>query len=225
MAGSKAPVPSLAHERHAWRDGKQRVAGVDEVGRGAWAGPLVAAAVALPAEPASRARLTRALNNAGLTVRDSKQLRPEQRRRIVDILARLSIPTAIAEVPVSAIDSVGVGRANTLALREAVLALDPDVDLVLADAFAVPDLSCRCVPIVRGDCISMTIALASIVAKTYRDRRMAELDEQWPQYGFAAHKGYGTAAHRRALGLHGPCVHHRSSFAPIAGMNAGVVAD
>lgn len=225
MPADRRREPTLDWERRAWRDGKLVVAGVDEVGRGAWAGPLVAAAVAVPAEPAARARLTRALNRAGVVARDSKQLSAGQRHRVVEIIARLGMPTSVVEVPVEVIDRIGVGRANIQALREAAAAIQPAASHVLVDAFDVPDLPCSHDAIVRGDCISLSIALASIVAKTHRDLAMTKLAEEWPEYGFPRHKGYGTAMHRRALAEFGPTRHHRVSFAPIAGMLADVVAD
>ncbi len=225
MRASRVATPALDWERRAWRGGKHVVAGVDEVGRGAWAGPLVAAAVAVPADPAARARLTRALNRAGAIVRDSKQLSADQRLRVVDVLQQLDVPTAVVEIPVDEIDLVGVGRANRRALREAAAAIRPAADHVLVDAFEVPDLPCSHDAIVRGDSVSVSIALASIVAKVHRDRVMAELGQQWPDYGFALHKGYGTALHRQALAAHGPSRHHRASFAPVAGLLVDVVAD
>ncbi|HMM41003.1 MAG TPA: ribonuclease HII [Thermomicrobiales bacterium] len=218
-------MPNLVWERNAWRAGKLVVAGVDEVGRGAWAGPLVAAAVALPAEPTARARLTRTLNRAGALVRDSKQLSADQRRRVVDVIEQVGVPFAIAEIPVDVIDRIGVGRANKRGLRDAAAAIRPAADHVLVDAFEIPDLLCSCDAIVRGDCVSLSIALASIVAKTHRDRIMIELGEQWPEYGFALHKGYGTVLHQRALAAHGPTRHHRASFAPVRRLLTDVVAD
>lgn len=218
-------MPNLVWERNAWRAGKLVVAGVDEVGRGAWAGPLVAAAVALPAEPTARARLTRTLNRAGAVVRDSKQLSADQRRRVVDVIEQVGVPFAIAEIPVDVVDEIGVGRANKRALRDAAAAIRPAADHVLVDAFEIPDLLCSCDAIVRGDCVSLSIALASIVAKTHRDRIMTELGEEWPEYGFALHKGYGTALHQRALAAHGPTRHHRRSFSPVGGLLTDVVAD
>lgn len=225
MRADRRSGPTLSWERRAWHAGKLVVAGVDEVGRGAWAGPLVAAAVALPADPAARARLTRALNRAGAIVRDSKQLSPGQRERVVDVIASMGVATAIAEVSASAIDELGLGRANSRALRDAAAALAPNADHVLIDAFDVPDLECSHDAIVRGDCVSLSIALASIVAKTHRDRVMRAMDDEWPTYGFASHKGYGTALHRRALEAYGPTSQHRTTFAPVAGLAHDVVAD
>lgn len=225
MPAERCIVPTLDWERRAWRGGKLVVAGVDEVGRGAWAGPLVAAAVTVPAEPTARARLTRALNRAGAVVRDSKQLSADQRRRVVNVIEQLGIPTSIVEISVDVIDRIGIGRANKQALRDAAVAIQPAADHVLVDAFEVPDLRCSYDAIVHGDCASLSIALASIAAKTHRDRILVELDEQWPEYGFALHKGYGTALHRRALAEYGPTRHHRASFAPVAGLLADVIAD
>jgi ribonuclease HII len=209
-------APGLTWERRAWTAGKSVVAGVDEVGRGAWAGPLVAAAIALPREPQARARLTRAFNHAHASVRDSKQLKVCQRELIARVLLDLNIPYAIVEISVLEIDATGVGTANRAALRQAALALDPLPEHVLVDAFPLDDLGCSHDAIIRGDSASTSIALASIVAKVHRDALMTRLDEQYPEYGFAAHKGYGTAAHRQAIDRFGITCHHRTSFAPIA---------
>ncbi|HQZ90345.1 MAG TPA: ribonuclease HII [Thermomicrobiales bacterium] len=225
MPPSRRPIPALVWERRAWRAGKLVVAGVDEVGRGAWAGPLVAAAVVVPAEPSARAQLTRALNRAGAVVRDSKQLNAAQRSRVVEVVQGLGIPMAISEVSVEIIDQVGVGRANKLALREAASTVRPGVDHVLVDAFEVPGLNCTHDAIVHGDSVSLSIALASIIAKTHRDQIMTEMAEEWPVYQFQLHKGYGTAAHRLALATYGPTPHHRTSFAPVAESLADVVAN
>ena len=208
--------PTLRWEKQAWRGGKLMVAGVDEVGRGAWAGPLVAAAVVLPRDPAARARVTRAINHAETAVRDSKKLSSDQRRRVLDVLCALDIPYAVSVIDVHELDVIGLGAANRLALCRAVGALSPAPEHVLVDAFRLNALPCSHDPIVRGDCVSRTIALASIVAKQYRDALMTALDAEHPEYGFASHKGYGTAEHRTAIERYGITAQHRTSFAPIA---------
>ncbi|HUG16272.1 MAG TPA: ribonuclease HII [Thermomicrobiales bacterium] len=216
MSSIRNQSPSLRWEKDAWSGGKLLVAGVDEVGRGAWAGPIVAAAVALPADPAFRARLTRALRRAETPIRDSKQMSPQQRRRAVSAIQDIGMQFAVASIPASDIDVVGLGLANRQVLCDAVQALSPEPDHVLVDAFALPNLRCSHDAIVHGDSISFAIALASIVAKAHRDSLMIELCERFPVYGFSAHKGYGTAQHRAALLTHGPLEHHRRSFRPVA---------
>ncbi len=208
--------PTLRWEQQAWRDGKQLVAGVDEAGRGAWAGPLVAAAVVLPREPHARGRITRAINLAATVVRDSKQLSAEQRRRVVDVLRSLDVSHAVAVISAKEIDAIGLGRANRLALCSAVSGLMPEPEHVLVDAFRLDDLPCSHEPIIHGDNLSQSIAMASIVAKVFRDGLMADLDVALPTYGFGSHKGYGTAYHRAAIERHGVTAHHRTSFSPIA---------
>jgi ribonuclease HII len=192
------------------------VAGVDEAGRGAWAGPLVAASVILPCDPQRRARITRAMNRAETAVRDSKQLSPDQRQRVMDVLLELEIPYAVAAIEVDELDAIGLGQANKLAMYRAVARLSPEPEHVLVDAFRLEALSCSHNPIVHGDNLSQTIAMASIVAKLHRDAIMERLDDECPQYSFGAHKGYGTAVHRAALECYGVSPHHRTSFAPIA---------
>jgi ribonuclease HII len=211
-------APTLRWEKRAWRAGKLTVAGVDEVGRGAWAGPLVAAALILPNDPRSRARITRAIHQSGTAVRDSKQLSAEQRRRVFDVLSALSVAHAIAVIEVEEIDAIGLGAANRLALCRAVRSLTPEPEHVLVDAYRVDGLPCPHDAIVHGDNLSQSIAMASIVAKLHRDALMTALNDEHPEHGFAAHKGYGTFAHRAALERHGVTPQHRRSFAPIAQM-------
>lgn len=207
--------PGLRYEKAAWNSGHAVVAGVDEVGRGAWAGPLVAAALVLPQDPVTRARLTRTLNRQGLTPRDSKHLNHRQRLAIREVLDAVGISYAVIEIPVAEIDLHGVGEANQRALAEAVRSL-AGVEYALVDAFPVEGLECRCHPVIGGDRLCLSIALASIVAKVYRDNILIELDAAVPGYGFATHKGYGTALHRQAIAELGVSEHHRRSFRPVA---------
>jgi len=212
--------PSLRWERRAWEAGKLRVAGVDEAGRGAWAGPLVAAAVIVPADPRQRARLTRELNRTEAIVRDSKLLSAEQRGRVMDVLLTLEVPYSVAVIEVEELDAVGLGVANKLAMCRAIEQLTPEPEHVLVDAFRLESLPCTHEPIIRGDNTSQAIAMASIVAKLHRDGLMASLDLECPEYGFGAHKGYGTSAHRAAIERYGVSRQHRTSFAPIAELMA-----
>ena len=213
---SRFQPPSLRWERTAWAAGKVVVAGVDEAGRGAWAGPLVAAAVTLPASPRARALLTRALNQHGVPLRDSKLLTHAQRERGHAVVTALGLPHAVAIVEAAEIDALGLGRANRAALCRAATALNPSPEHVLVDAFRLPELGCDYDAIVHGDALCASIALASIVAKVTRDRIMSTLHVELPHYGFDAHKGYGVRAHANAIARHGVCREHRRSFEPVA---------
>jgi ribonuclease HII len=201
------PVASLEHERWLWQQGYRRVAGVDEAGRGALAGPLVAAAVALPDDPTLEAHL------AG--IRDSKLLTAAQRQTWFDTLTALGVGVGIAVVPASLVDAVGLTAAGQLAFSRAVAALPSPPDFVLADAFRLRDAPTPQLALIHGDARCAAIAAASVVAKVYRDALMAEVHERYPLYAFHQHKGYATAAHRAALGSHGPCPEHRRSYAPV----------
>ncbi len=201
--------PHLLYERRQLRAGLMSVAGVDEVGRGSWAGPLVAAAVVLPL---GRRGLLRTLE----CVADSKGLSPSEReaafRAIVDSGAGVAIGWATHQ----AVDRDGLGSANRAALCRAVRRLPSSPHSVLVDHFHLPECELPQVAITHGDSICLSIAAASVVAKVVRDRWMRFADMRYPGYGFGAHKGYGTAQHRRALETLGPSPLHRRSFAPVA---------
>jgi ribonuclease HII len=190
------------YERKARAQGATSIAGVDEVGRGALFGPVVAAAVILP--PDCRIR--------GL--RDSKQLLREDRERLAGIVEKKAIAIAIEEVSVEIIDRVNIYQATRIAMTAAVTRLSPAADHLLIDAMRL-DHPCAQTSIVYGDSLSISIAAASVVAKVYRDRRMRELDLEYPGYGLASHKGYGTPKHLAALEELGPCALHRKSFRPV----------
>ena len=180
------------------------IAGVDEAGRGPLAGPVVAAAVIL--NPAKRIR--------GLA--DSKVLSPQKRERLHDEIMDKALCCAIAMATVQEIDTLNILQATLLAMRRAVEGLRLPPALVMVDGNRLPVLPMRAEAVIDGDAKVKAISAASILAKVHRDRWCAEIDAQWPQYGFAAHKGYGTAAHLAALREHGACEHHRRSFAPVA---------
>jgi ribonuclease HII len=193
---------TLRYEKEAWRSGAQRVAGVDEVGRGSLFGPVLAAAVIL--DPGYRIR--------GL--RDSKLLPAERREELAIRIREHAIAWAIAAVDAARIDQINIHQASRLAMRAAVERLTPAADHLLVDAVR---LGCDCAqrPIIHGDALSASIAAASILAKVERDRLITEWDAIFPQYGLAAHKGYGTATHIAALRQYGPTPLHRQSFAPV----------
>ncbi len=190
----------LRRERTLWAEGFLRIAGVDEVGVGPLAGPVVAAAVVFPPDVGLKG------------VDDSKKLAPERRRELALAIRARAAAWAVARVEREEIDRVNIYQASLLAMRRAVLALDPQPDYVLVDARRIPGLKIPQEPIVKGDARCHAIAAASILAKTERDGLMEELESQFPGYGFAAHKGYPTDAHREAIRRLGPCELHRRSF-------------
>jgi ribonuclease HII len=191
------------YEKAARLQGATVVAGVDEVGRGSLFGPVVAAAVILPAETRIRG------------LRDSKQLLREDRERLAKVVERKAMAIAIEEVDAETIDRVNIYQATRIAMTAAVVKLSLAPDHLLIDAMKL-DLACAQTSIIYGDSLSISIAAASVVAKVYRDRRMCELHERYPQYGLASHKGYSTPEHLAALQKHGPCPLHRKSFRPVA---------
>ena len=188
-------------ELQARSDGFCFVAGVDEVGRGCLAGPVVAAACILDCE----AKVPEKLN-------DSKKLTAKQRERIAEELKGCAIAYAIGVVEPEVIDRINILEASKLAMVKAIEGLQPAADHLLLDAVQLRQLSLPQKAIIKGDSISYSIAAASVIAKTYRDALMCEYDAQFPRYGFAKHKGYAAAVHLAALREHGPCVLHRRSF-------------
>jgi len=205
---SDAPEQALRYR------GFRRIAGVDEVGRGALFGPVVAAAVVLPEKTGVLARM-------GL--RDSKQLSAEERERLEKKIRTLALAVGVAEVDAATIDRVNIYQASRLAMRLAVEGMvwaaphtpEPQApDHLIIDAMLI-DYPCEQTRLYYGDALCLSVAAASVVAKVYRDARMREMDAVYPQYGLAAHKGYATPVHRRALQEHGPCELHRRSFAPV----------
>lgn len=206
--------PTLDEEQRLWAAGHCLVAGLDEAGRGAWAGPLVAAAVILPAGAGDLlARL------AG--VRDSKQLSPGRREVLLPAIQASAVAVGVGVVPVADIDGLGIVAATRQAMGRAIAALSVAPDCLLIDYLALPGvpLPQRC--LVKGDARVLSIAAASIVAKVSRDRLMAALDGCWPGYGLARNKGYGTAQHQAALAALGPSGIHRRSFAPVRALQSG----
>jgi ribonuclease HII len=196
---SDAPEQALRH------CGFKVIAGIDEVGRGALFGPVVAAAVILPERASGLAK-------AGL--RDSKQLLREDRERLDKRIRRIALAVSIAEVDAETIDRVNIYQATRIAMLTAVQGLSLEPDHLLIDAMRI-DHPCRQTKLIYGDSLSLSIAAASVIAKVHRDALMRELDVMHPGYGLASHKGYGTPAHRRALLEHGPSVLHRRTFAPV----------
>lgn len=196
-----------AYEQAARVAGAQRIAGIDEVGRGALFGPVVAAAVVLPPDCHASALMA-----AGL--RDSKQLEAGDRERLAAMVRNCAVAVSIAEVDAATIDRVNIYQATKLAMLQAVEALTPAPDHLLIDALRLAH-PCPQTSIVYGDARSLSIAAASVVAKVYRDALMGELHRHFPVYGLDGHKGYSTPEHNRALLRHGPSPLHRRSFRPV----------
>ncbi len=202
MRRLRALICSDKHERAARQQGAAAIAGVDEVGRGALFGPVVAAAVILPAKVRLRG------------VRDSKQLEPEERERLDVRIRSVAIAVAIGFADAATVDAINIRRASHLAMLSAITQLMPQPDFLLIDAERL-DTPCPQKGIIYGDSISVSIAAASIVAKVYRDAWMCRYHDEYPQYGFASHKGYGTPEHLLALHTHGPTPLHRMTYEPV----------
>jgi ribonuclease HII len=205
------PIDRFEFERVLWTQGVARVAGVDEAGRGPLAGPVVAAAAILPSKWAESG-LPRELEG----LNDSKQLTANQREKFFAfITSRGEIEFGIAEVDAALIDEINILQATHRAMNDALAKLRPAPEHALVDGRPVTTMRVPQTAIVKGDARSYSIAAASVLAKVTRDRLMLEFDRQWPKYGFAGHKGYGTTQHLAAIAAHGPCPIHRRSFAPL----------
>jgi len=211
MPSRKSSKPEQLGLSLGWR-GVGLVAGVDEAGRGPLAGPVVAAAVILDDKRRIR----------GLA--DSKQLAPATRERLYDEIRAKALCCSVGEASVEEIDSLNILQATMLAMRRAVEGLRLKPVKVLVDGNRLPTLNVLAEAIVKGDARVKAISAASILAKVHRDRLCEELHAEFPHYGFAGHKGYGTPEHLEALLRHGACVHHRKSFSPVAAALARVSA-
>jgi|SRR3989344_4294615 len=194
--------PNLVIEKSLWKKGFQYVAGIDEVGRGSWAGPVVAAAVILSHEfkiPEGFA--------------DSKQVKPQKRGFLANYIKGNANAWAVAEIPVSIINKLGIAKATQMAFRKAIKSLLPKPDFLLVDAFYIKNISRKNQKaIIHGDETSASIAAASIIAKVYRDNFMKKLSRKYKVYGFAKHKGYGTNQHQEAIKKFGFSNVHRTSY-------------
>jgi ribonuclease HII len=198
--------PSFTEEKLLQSQGYKLIAGVDEVGRGALVGPVVAAAVILPHHIKSRWRDK---------VRDSKQLSPAKRELLSGYIRETAISVGIGITPPEVIDAQGIAKATRLAMASAVEQLVPQPQYLLIDYLRLPEVGLPQKGVTDGDSLCFSIACASIVAKVARDRLMVELDGVYPGYGFAEHKGYGTREHLACLRRQGPCPFHRRSFRPV----------
>jgi len=195
--------PDFSFEHMGRAKGHAVICGVDEAGRGPWAGPVCAAAVIL-----DQHSIPEGLN-------DSKKLTEAKREALFPLIMGTA-EVGVGLVSAAEIDAINILQATYLAMNRAVAALKSMPTLALIDGNRAPKLSCATQTIIGGDAKSLSIAAASIIAKVTRDRLMIEMDKTFPAYGFAKHKGYGTAAHASALAQHGPCTEHRKSFKPIA---------
>jgi ribonuclease HII len=184
------------------------IAGVDEAGRGACAGPLVIASVVLHDPFAPELAV----------VRDSKEIPESKRDAVFELIQSIAASVSVVIVPASEVDERGVHAANLDGMRRAVQGLSVEPAYVLTDGYAIEGLGVPNLAVWKGDQVVVSISAASVIAKVTRDRIMREMDAEFPQYGFAGHKGYITAAHTKALNEHGPCAQHRTSFANVAAL-------
>lgn len=207
---SATAEPALvAYDRQRSDDGRLTVAGVDEAGRGCWAGPVVAAAVILPCGwgPAD--------------MDDSKKLSAGRREVLCGEIITSALSWGACAVSAEQIDRINILQATLQGMSRSLHKLHTAPDLVLVDGLQVPDVPWPAEAVVKGDGTSACIAAASILAKVFRDRVMTVWDRKYPEYGFAAHKGYGAARHQDSLKTHGPCAIHRFSYKPIAQLDQG----
>ena len=196
------PRPSISLEKKLWEKGYSNICGIDEVGRGSWAGPLVAAAVILP----KNFRIPKVFG-------DSKQLKPKLREETSIYIQNCAISYSISEIPVNVINKIGVGAATHMAFRAVIKNLKTKVDFALIDAFYIKHFSKKKqLAIVKGDEKCASIAAASIIAKVYRDKLMQKMDITYPSYGFFSHKGYGTKLHQEAIKKLGFSKIHRTNY-------------
>lgn len=199
--------PSLGFEDALWATGLIRVAGIDEVGRGALAGPVYAGAVILPARTTILAEL--------FGVRDSKQMAPEEREEWAPVIKEKALASAVGWASCKEIDRYGIVPATKLAARRALKALPAAAQHLLLDYISLEKVHLPQTAILGGDARCLSISAASVIAKVERDAVLRSLDARFPRYGFASHKGYATEEHIAAIRKHGPCLQHRFSFAPV----------
>jgi ribonuclease HII len=199
--------PHLRHERALWENGTLWVAGVDEAGRGALAGPVAAAVVILPQIPGFKKEYS--------GVRDSKMMSPAQRETWAQVIRDTAVTWGVGFVQAQEIDEFGIVEATQLAVSRAIDTLAVCPDCLLVDYIKLPKIAIPQISLVKGDKRSLSIAAASVLAKTMRDELLVNLDDAYPGYGLGRHKGYGTASHLDAIRSLGPSEIHRMSFAPI----------
>jgi ribonuclease HII len=203
----------LRYEYLLREQGFQAIAGLDEAGRGAWAGPVVAGAVILPLERFDLAHVLKGVN-------DSKQLSAAAREALLPLVVDTAVATGVGCASNTEIDALGIVPATRLAMQRALAELAVSPDVLLTDAVQLPAIDVPCTALTKGDQRSLSIAAASILAKVTRDQHMDALDGLFPQYGFLVHKGYGTALHQQALDRFGPTSIHRITFGPVRAANS-----
>lgn len=206
------PSPDLRFESRLWESGFLHVAGLDEAGRGAWAGPVAAGAVILPPDASISARLSK--------VRDSKEMTPAERAYWAEEIKIHSLSWGIGFASNQEIDQMGIVPATRLAMTRALENLLIPPQHLLIDALRLPEIAAPQTSLIKGDARSLSIAAASVLAKTARDAWMVQVDQQYPAYGFFRHKGYGTTVHHAALRIFGPCPIHRFCFAPVKNIDS-----
>jgi ribonuclease HII len=199
--------PTLEFESRLWRLGLTHVAGVDEVGRGALAGPVYVGAVILPVSDGVSEDLS--------GVRDSKMMSPEEREFWVPIIQETAIAYGLGWASCKEIDRWGIAPATRMAAKRALNSLSIRPEHVLLDYISLSRVDLPQTSMAAGDALCLSVAAASVLAKVARDAKLCELDNRFPKYGFASHKGYYTDDHVRAIKKHGPCAQHRRSFAPV----------
>lgn len=220
MSHKAVNSPHLQKEIALLRQGYRFIAGLDEAGRGAWAGPVVAATVILPA---NSLELTNSLELAYspdlptklFGLRDSKKLTPAKRERLFSLIQETAVAVAVGYAPAAQVDKLNVIGATRHAMQQALAELQIAPDYLLIDHLKLPAITIPQDAFPKADDISLSVAAASVVAKVTRDRLMVEFSQTYPLYAFDRHKGYGTKVHRAALRQHGPCPIHRMSFRPL----------
>lgn len=204
----KKIIPTMDMEKELWQSGERIVAGIDEVGRGAWAGPVVAAAIVLKPD-----------HKQIDLVKDSKMLTSLQRARLNELIQASCVSYGVGVVDNMTIDQISIGKATKLAMQKAIEDLKSYPDYILVDAMDLDGYcDCRFSSIIKGDQKIYSISCASIVAKVARDNMMSKLDKKYELYYFDVHKGYGTKKHQQALNEYGPCDLHRYSYKPVGEM-------
>ncbi len=209
--------PDIWYEEQLWSRGYRWIAGIDEAGRGAWAGPVVAAFAILP-------RYLLRVDDIFCAVNDSKLLSARARERCYDLVVECALCYGVGVASADEIDHVGIVPATRVAMRRAVFHAPIRPDYLLIDALPLPGVDCVQCAIIKGDRHCLSIAAASVVAKVTRDRQMIAFDKRFPGYGWARNKGYGTREHRQALHELGTTPYHRHSFAPIRALE-GMTTD